>query len=46
MEYTGEEQRVTMVVTTTNDYIAPGLYSIFIFCDGQMIGSSKVNLSK
>ena len=46
VEYTGEEQRVTMVVTTTNDYIAPGQYSIFIFCDGQMIGSSKVNLSK
>ena len=46
VEYTGEEQRVSMVVTTTNDYIAPGQYSIFIFCDGQMIGSAKVNLDK
>ncbi len=46
IEFTGEEQRVSMVIKTDNDFIAPGQYSIYIFTDGQMIGSSSITLKK
>lgn len=46
VEYTGEEQRVSLVVSVTNDFLAPGNYSAHIFCDGQMIGSGSVNIEK
>ena len=44
IEFTGEEQRVSMVVNTTNDFIAPGQYTILVFADGQMIGSTSTTL--
>ena len=46
IEFTGEEQRVSMVVNTANDFITPGQYTILIFTDGQMIGTSTTTLKK
>lgn len=46
VEYTGEEQRVSLVVSVTNDFLSPGRYTAHIFCDGQMIGSGAVNMEK
>lgn len=46
IEYTGEEQRVTLVVSVGNDYLIPGTYSAHLFCDGQMIGSGSVYMEK
>lgn len=46
IEFTGEEQRVSMVVNTANDFIATGQYTIHIFADGQMIGNSSTALKK
>lgn len=46
IEYTGEETRVSVVINATNDFLAPGKYSAHIFCDGQMIGSSSINIEK
>lgn len=46
VEYTGEEQRVSVVVSVANDFLSPGNYTAHIFCDGQMIGSGGVNIEK
>ncbi len=46
VEYTGEEQRVSLVITATNDFLTPGTYAAYIFCDGQMIGSGAVAMEK
>lgn len=46
IEYTGEEQRVSLVVAANNDLLQPGRYSAHIFCDGQMIGSTAVTIEK
>lgn len=45
-EYTGEEQRVSLVVMGGDDFLAPGTYSAHIFCDGQMIGNTSINMEK
>lgn len=46
IEYTGEEQRVSVVVSAGNDFLAPGRYSAHIFCDGQMIGTSAITIDQ
>lgn len=46
VEYTGEELPVSLVVPASNSLLNPGKYSVHIFCDGQMIGSSSVTLEK
>ena len=46
IEYTGEEQRVGLVVNVSNDFLAVGQYSVHIFCDNQMIGSSSFSVGK
>lgn len=46
VEYTGEEQRITLVVNADNAFLAPGRYSAHIFCDDQMIGSTNFHLEK
>lgn len=46
IEYTGEEQHISLVVAASNDYLQPGRYSVHIFCDGQMIGSSSLTIEK
>lgn len=45
IEYTGQEQRVTIYVPV-NEYLSAGQYSAFIFADGQMIGSAAITISK
>ena len=45
IEYTGEEQRVTVYVPV-NEFISAGRFSAFIFADGQMIGSGSVQMSR
>lgn len=46
IEYTGEEQRVSLVVPAGDDFLAPGAYSAHLFCDGQMIGNTSLNMEK
>ena len=46
IEYTGEEQRVSLVVQAGDDFLAPGAYSAHLFCDGQMIGNTSLNMEK
>ena len=46
VEYTGEEQHVSLVVGTSNEFLSAGKYSVHVFCDGQMIGSSAITLEK
>ena len=46
IEYTGEEQRVNLVVQAGDDFLAPGAYSAHLFCDGQMIGNTSLNMEK
>ncbi|RRD80676.1 hypothetical protein EII14_01380 [Alloprevotella sp. OH1205_COT-284] len=46
IEYTGEEQRVSLVVSVANDFLSPGRYTAHVFCDGQMIGTGAVNMDK
>ena len=45
IEYTGEEQRVTVYVPV-NEFISAGNFSAYIFADGQMIGSGSVHMSR
>lgn len=45
IEYTGQEIRTTLYVPVS-EFLSPGRYSVHIFCDGQMIGSSAVNIEK
>ena len=46
IEYTGEEQHVSLVVGTSNEFLSAGKYSVHVFCDGQMIGSTAITLEK
>ena len=45
IEYSGQEVSVTMYVDI-NEFISAGQYSVHIFTDGQMIGSSSINIGK
>lgn len=45
VEYTGEEQRVTLYVPV-NEFLSAGTYSAYVFTDGQMIGSGSMSISK
>ena len=45
VEYTGQDTHVSIYVPA-NEYLEPGTYSAYIFCDGQMIGSSNVTMNK
>ncbi len=46
VEYTGEEQRVTLYITADNEMLSGGTYSAYIFADGQMIGSGSMSMKK
>lgn len=46
IEYTGEEQHISLVVVASNDFLQPGRYTVHVFCDGQMIGSSSLSIEK
>lgn len=46
IEYTGEEQHISLVIGASNDFLQPGRYSVHIFCDGQAIGSSSITIEK
>lgn len=43
IEYDGEETHATLYIPTA-EFLSAGTYSIYIFCDGQMIGSGKTTL--
>lgn len=45
IEYTGEEQRVTLYVPV-NEFLSAGTYSAYVFVDGQMIGSGSMTMKK
>lgn len=45
IEYTGEEQRVTLHIPV-NEFLGAGTYSAYIFIDGQMIGSGSMTMEK
>ena len=45
IEYTGQEQNVTLYVDVS-EFLSAGQYSAHIFVDGQMIGSSAINVEK
>lgn len=46
IEYTGEEQRVTLVINADNAFLSAGRYTAHVFCDGQMIGSTAISIEK
>lgn len=46
VEYTGEEQHVSIVIGASNEFLQPGRYSVHVFCDGRMIGSSSISIEK
>ncbi len=45
IEYTGQEQRVSMFIPIS-EFLTSGTYTIFIFCDGRMIGQGSHTLAK
>ena len=45
IEYTGEEQAVT-VYWDIEEFLQAGTYKVFIFADGNMIGSNSFNIKK
>lgn len=45
VEYAGQETHVTVYVPV-NEFLSPGGYSAYIFVDGQMIGSTSINIAK
>ncbi len=45
IEYTGEEQRVSLYVPV-NEYLSAGTYTAYVFVDGQMIGSGSLTMKK
>lgn len=45
VEYAGEDLRVTLHVPA-DEFLKPGKYTAYIFCDGQQIGSGSVTLDK
>ncbi len=44
IEYTGEEQKITMYSDVT-EYLEAGTYRLFIFADGQMVGQTSFTLN-
>lgn len=45
IEYGGQEMKQTLYVPVT-EFIGPGLFRVYIFCDGQMIGNGSVTMEK
>ena len=45
IEYTGEEQTVSLYVPVS-EFLSAGTYSVYIFVDGQMVGSGKTSVAK
>ena len=45
IEYTGEEQQVT-VYWDIEEFLQAGTYKVFIFADGNMIGSQNFSIDK
>lgn len=45
VEYTGEENRVTLFIPV-NEFLSPGTYHVYIFAEGQMIGSGSLTMAK
>ena len=45
IEYTGEEQAVT-VYWDIEEFLQAGTYKVFIFADGNMIGSQSFSIKK
>ena len=45
VEYAGEDLRVTLHIPA-DEFLTPGKYAAYIFCDGQQIGSGAVTLEK
>lgn len=45
VEYTGEENRVTVFIPV-NEFLSPGTYHVYIFAEGQMIGSGSLTMAK
>lgn len=45
VEYTGEENRVTVFIPV-NEFLSPGTYHVYIFAEGQMIGSGILTMAK
>lgn len=43
IEYTGEEQAVT-IYWDVEEYLSPGVYAVYLFSDGRLIGSQEFNL--
>lgn len=46
IEYTGEEQHVNLYISTANEFLSPGRYSVHLFCDGDLIGTATVNIDQ
>lgn len=44
IEYTGEEMKVTMY-SDVEEYLEAGTYTLFLFCDSQMIGQTSFTLN-
>jgi hypothetical protein len=45
VEYTGEEKAVTLFIPV-NEFLSPGTYHVYIFAEGQMIGSGSTTMEK
>lgn len=45
VEYSGEEKQITVYVPV-NEFLSPGTYHVYIFCEGTMIGSSSLGMEK
>lgn len=45
VEYNGQETHVTIYVTVS-EFLSAGVYTAYIFADGQMIGSGSMQMSK
>ena len=44
-EYTGQETHLTLYIPV-GEYLSAGQYAAYIFADGQMIGSTRITMSK
>lgn len=45
VEYTGEEKAVSLYIPV-NEFLSPGTYHVYIFAEGQMIGSGSTSMAK
>ena len=45
IEYTGEAKAVTMYIDS-NEFLDAGTYKVYIFVDGNMIGSGSLTMAK